>query len=296
MGPKLVLFEPAKPPFFLQTKPNSWFNMMMKSPVKVAVEIAARKKIIAANWKMNLTHREAKSYADLLWTEVGVVNEIEVVLIPPFTAIPALAEALEKSPVARLGAQNMHWEKCGPFTGEISATMLRALYVNYVVLGHSERRRLFGETDEMVNRKITAALSAGLRPIVCVGETLAERDGQRAEEVLKRQIQEGLKGVNSRQFHDLVIAYEPLWAIGTGRTATPEQAEEAHGFIRSVIASVSDHPTAAQIRIQYGGSVKPENAEELLRQQDIDGALVGGASLDARNFARIIRGAVAVSA
>ena len=258
--------------------------------------MVARKKIIAANWKMNHTHREAKSYADLLWTEVGVVDEIEVVLIPPFTAIPALAEAVEKKPVARLGAQNMHWEKSGAFTGEISATMLRALDVNYVVLGHSERRRLFGETDEIVNRKITAALSAGLRPILCVGETLAERDDKRVEEILKRQIHEGLKGVNSKQFHDLVIAYEPLWAIGTGRTAAPEQAEQAHAFIRSVIASVSDDPTAAQIRIQYGGSVKPENAEELLRQQDIDGALVGGASLDARNFARIIRSAVAVLA
>src|SRR5260370_27921185 len=141
MGPKLVLFEPAKPPFFLQTKPNSWFNMMMKSPVKVAVEIAARKKIIAANWKMNLTHREAKSYADLLWTEVGVVNEIEVVLIPPFTAIPALAEALEKSPVERLGAQNMHWEKRGPFPGEISATLWRGPELNHVVLGHRDQPR-----------------------------------------------------------------------------------------------------------------------------------------------------------
>jgi triosephosphate isomerase len=268
----------------------------MKSPVKVAVEMAARKKIIAANWKMNLTHREVKSYADVLWAEVGVVNEIEVILIPPFTAIPALAEALERNPVARLGAQNMHWERCGAFTGEISAPMLRALYVNYVVLGHSERRRLFGETDEMVNRKIIAALSAGLQPIVCVGETLAERNDERVEEVLKRQIQEGLKGVNSRHFHDLVIAYEPLWAIGTGRTATPEEAQEAHAFIRSVIASVSDPSTAARLRIQYGGSVKPENAEELLRQQDIDGALVGGASLDARSFAQIIRSAVAVSA
>jgi len=258
--------------------------------------MAARKKIIAANWKMNHTHREAKSYADLLWTEVGVVNEIEVVLIPPFTAIPALAEALQKNPIARLGAQNMHWEKCGAFTGEISTTMLRALNVNYVVLGHSERRRLFGETDEIINRKITAALSAGLRPIVCVGETLAERDSKRVEEVLKRQIQEGLNGVNSNQFQDLVIAYEPLWAIGTGRTATPEQAQEAHVFIRSVIASISEHPIAAEIRIQYGGSVKPENAEELLRQPDIDGALVGGASLDPRSFAQIIRSAVAVSA
>src|SRR5271165_6742454 len=209
-----------------------------------------RKKILAANWKMNLTHSEAESYLQSFLTEIGDVNDVEVVIIPPFTAIPALVLASEKIQALRIGAQNMHWEKSGAFTGEISAAMLRALYVNYVVVGHSERRTLFGETDEIVNRKITAALSAGLQPIVCVGETLAERDGKRVEEVLKRQIQEGLKGVNSRHFHDLVVAYEPLWAIGTGRTATPEQAQEAHAFIRSVIASVSDQPTAAQLPIR----------------------------------------------
>jgi len=256
--------------------------------------MTARKKIIAANWKMNLAHQDVKSYADVLRVEVGVVNEIEIVLIPPFTAIPALAEALGNNSFARLGAQNMHWEKSGAFTGEISAAMLQALSVNYVVLGHSERRAQFGETDEIVNRKIKAALSSGLQPIFCVGETLTERDGKRVEEVLKRQIQEGLKEVSPRHFPDLVVAYEPLWAIGTGRTATPEQAQRTHAFIRSVVALVSDHSTAEQVRIQYGGSVKPENAEELLRQPDIDGALVGGASLDARSFAQIIRRAVAV--
>jgi triosephosphate isomerase (TIM) len=233
--------------------------------------MVARKKIIAANWKMNHTHREAKSYADLLWAEVGVVDEIEVVLIPPFTAIPALAEAVEKKPVARLGAQNMHWEKSGAFTGEISATMLRALDVNYVVLGHSERRRLFGETDEIVNRKITAALNAGLRPIFCVGETLAERDDKRVEEILKRQIHEGLKGVNSKQFHDLVIAYEPLWAIGTGRTAAPEQAEQAHAFIRSGIASVSDDPTADKFEFNTGAALSRRTRKNFCGNKTLTG-------------------------
>jgi len=254
-----------------------------------------RKKIIAANWKMNLTQVEARSYADSLWAEVGLVNEVDVIVIPPFTAIPALADSLNNRPAARLGAQNMYWEKHGAFTGEISATMLTALNVEYVVIGHSERRRLFGETDEMVNRKVAAALSANLRPIVCVGETLAERDTNRIEQVLQRQIREGLRGMNSGRLHELVIAYEPLWAIGTGRTATPEEAQETQAFIRSVIASISGQTAAAEVRIQYGGSVKPDNAKALLQKPDVDGALVGGASLDPRGFGQIIRTAVAIS-
>jgi triosephosphate isomerase len=183
----------------------------------------------------------------------------------------------------------MHWEKSGAFTGEISAEMLRALYVKYVVLGHSERRALFGETDEIINRKVRAALDAGLRPIFCVGETLHERDSNQVEQVLEGQVRNGLKGVSQKDYTEIVLAYEPCWAIGTGRTATPAQAEQAHAFIRSVLSGLANGATAERVRIQYGGSVKPDNAEELMRQKNIDGALVGGASLDPRSFAQIIR-------
>jgi len=252
-----------------------------------------RKKILAANWKMNLTHSEAESFFETFLSEIGQIDDVEVVIIPAFTAIPALVSASERVPTIRIGAQNMHWEKNGAFTGEVSATMLRALYVKYVIVGHSERRTLFGETDEVVNRKVRAALDAGLRPIVCVGETLQQRDGGHVEEVLRRQICEGLNGVVPKDQPEIVVAYEPCWAIGTGRSATPAQAEQAHAFIRSVLSELSGASTADRIRIQYGGSVKPENAEDLMRQKNIDGALVGGASLDPRSFARIIRGAEA---
>jgi len=248
-----------------------------------------RKKILAANWKMNLTHSEAESYLQSFLTEIGEVNDVEVVILPPFTAIPALVSASDKMPALRVGAQNMHWEKSGAYTGEVSATMLRALYVKYVVLGHSERRTLFGETDEIVNRKVRAALDAGLRPIFCVGESLHERDSNEVEQVLGRQMRSGLEGVSQKDFTEIVVAYEPCWAIGTGLTATPAQAEETHAFIRSVLAGLTDGATAERVRIQYGGSVKPDNAEELMRQKNIDGALIGGASLDPRSFAQIIR-------
>jgi triosephosphate isomerase (TIM) len=255
-----------------------------------------RKKILAANWKMNLTHSEAESYLQSFLTEIGDVNDVEVLIIPPFTAIPALVSASEKMQAVRIGAQNMHWEKSGAFTGEISATMLRALYIKYVILGHSERRTLFGETDEIVNRKVRAALDAGLRPILCVGETLHERDSDHVEQVLERQLRNALEGVSQKDFIEIVLAYEPCWAIGTGRTATPAQAEQAHAFIRSVLSELADGATAERVRIQYGGSVKPDNAEELMRQKNIDGALVGGASLDPRGFAQIIRCAEAALA
>jgi len=255
-----------------------------------------RKKIVAANWKMNLTHSEARAYLQAFLGEIGDVNNVEVIIIPPFTAIPALAEAFEKIQAFHLGAQNMHWEKDGAFTGEISAPMLRALYVKYVVIGHSERRTLFGESDEIVNRKVKATLDAGLRPIFCVGETLQEQENNRFEQVLERQIRRGLDGVSSKDFTEVVIAYEPVWAIGTSRTATPEQAQQAHAFIRFVVSSLVNVNVANEIQIQYGGSVKPENAEVLMRQTDIDGALVGGASLDPRSFAQIIRGAEAALA
>jgi len=247
-----------------------------------------RKKILAANWKMNLTHSEAESYFDTFLSEIGQVNDVEVVIIPPFTAIPALVTASERMPAIRIGAQNMHWEKSGAFTGEVSGAMLRAHYVKYVILGHSERRTLFGETDDIVNRKVRAALDAGLRPIFCVGESLQERDGGKIEEVLRHQIRKGLEGVVLKDLPEVVVAYEPCWAIGTGRSATPNEAEEAHAFIRLVLSELFGTPTADRVRIQYGGSVKPENAEDLMRQKNIDGALVGGASLDPRSFARII--------
>jgi triosephosphate isomerase len=248
-----------------------------------------RKKILAANWKMNLTHVEAESYVETFLNEVGEVNDVEIVIIPSFTSIPTLAQASGNAPFIRLGAQNLHWERSGAFTGEISATMLRALFVKYVIIGHSERRALFGETDEMVQRKVHTALEAALRPIMCVGETLAERDSDSVQKVLRRQVEEGLKGVSSDHSSEIVLAYEPVWAIGTGRTATPAQAEEVHAFLRSLLAEVFDKTAADRIRIQYGGSVKPENTEDLMRQPNIDGALVGGASLDAHSFARIVR-------
>jgi triosephosphate isomerase (TIM) len=247
-----------------------------------------RKKILAANWKMNLTHSEAQSYFETFLSEIGQINDIEIVIIPPFTAIPGLVSASEKVPAVRIGAQNMHWEKSGAFTGEVSAAMLRALYVKYVIVGHSERRALFGETDEIVNRKVRAALDAGLRPILCVGESLHERENGKVEEVLRRQTRKGLESVVEKDMSEIVVAYEPCWAIGTGLSATPAEAELTHAFIRSVLAELFGAATADRVRIQYGGSVKPENAEDLMRQKNIDGALVGGASLDPRSFARII--------
>ncbi len=253
-----------------------------------------RKKILAANWKMNLTHIEAESYMHTFLGEIGEVDDVEIVMIPPFTSIPVLAQISEKAPFIRIGAQNMHWKRSGAYTGEISATMLRVLFVKYVVIGHSERRMLFGETDETVNRKVHSALEAGLRPIVCVGESTTQRDNDEVETVLRRQLELGLKDLSVKDAVEIVIAYEPVWAIGTGRTATPAQAEEAHRFIRSVLSKMFGTGPAERVRIQYGGSVKPENAQELLRQSDIDGALIGGASLDPHSFAKIIRHAEAV--
>jgi len=248
-----------------------------------------RKKILAANWKMNLTHVEAESYVEAFLHEVGEVNDVDIVIIPSFTSIPTLAQASGKAPFIRLGAQNVHWERSGAFTGEISATMLRVLFVKYVIIGHSERRTLFGETDEMVQKKVHTALEAGLRPIMCVGESLAERESGSVQKVLGRQIEEGLKDVSADHLSEIVLAYEPVWAIGTGRTASPAQAEEAHAFLRSLLAEFFDQSAADKTRILYGGSVKPENTEDLMREPNIDGALIGGASLDPHSFARIIR-------
>jgi len=248
-----------------------------------------RRKIIAANWKMNMTLNESDTYLENFLLEVADEKGVDIVLVPPFTALARVSELLNKVQNVKLGAQNMHWEKGGAFTGEISGAMIRELFARYVILGHSERRSLFGETDEIVNKKTKAALEASLKPIVCVGETLAERDANRVEEVLERQIKGSLAGLDSKELHETVIAYEPVWAIGTGRTATPEQAQEAHAFIRKMLAAISDSATADKVRIQYGGSVKPGNTAELMKQPDIDGALVGGASLDPRGFAEIVK-------
>jgi triosephosphate isomerase len=250
-----------------------------------------RKKIVAANWKMNMTQAESVAFVESLLLDIGDIREVEVVIIPPFTALAKVTEALGKAQNIKVGAQNMHWEKNGAFTGEISAALLRDLFVRYVVLGHSERRRLFGETDKIVNRKVRAAHEATLRPIVCVGETLEQRDRGNVEKILSIQLRGSLADLSAKEFGETVIAYEPVWAIGTGRNATPQQAQEAHGFIRKTLAELSDEATADRMRIQYGGSVKPDNARELMSQADIDGALVGGASLDPRSFAQIVEGA-----
>jgi triosephosphate isomerase len=250
-----------------------------------------RKKIVAANWKMNMTQGESERFVDSFVRDIGEITDVEVVIIPPFTALAKVTEALGKAQNIKVGAQNMYWEKSGPFTGEISAPLLRDLFVHYVVLGHSERRTLFCETDEVVNRKVRAALEAKLRPIVCVGETLEQRDKGNVEKILSIQLRGSLAGLKPKELQDSVIAYEPVWAIGTGRNATPQQAQEAHGFIRRILGEISDETTAERVRIQYGGSVKPENARELMRQADIDGALVGGASLDPHSFAKIVKAA-----
>src|SRR5204862_2222444 len=245
-----------------------------------------RKKIVAANWKMNMTQAESARFVESLVLDLGDITDVEVVILPPFTAIAKVMDALGASQSIKVGAQNMHWEPKGPFTGEISAALLRDLLVRYVIRGHSERRALFGETDAIVNRKVRAAHEATLRPIVCVGETLEQRDKGNVEKILGHQLRGSLKDLNEKELQETVIAYEPVWAIGTGRNATPEQAQEAHAFIRRTLGKMSDETTAERVRIQYGGSVKPENARELMSQPDIDGALVAGARLEPRRFAQ----------
>ena len=249
------------------------------------------KKIVAANWKMNMMQAESARFVESLLLEIGDVADVDVVIVPPYTAIAKVMEALGNAQNIKVGAQNMHWERSGAFTGEISAALLRDLFVHYVVLGHSERRRLFGETNEIVNRKVRAAHEASLRPIVCVGETLKQRDRGNVDKILSIQLRGSLAGLGPKELQETVIAYEPVWAIGTGRNATPEQAQEAHAFIRRTLRDMADDTTAERVRIQYGGSVKPENARELMSQPDIDGALVGGASLDPRSFAQIVNAA-----
>ena len=252
-----------------------------------------RKKIVAANWKMNMMQAESAAFVETLLRELGEFSEVEVVIVPPFTALAKVSEALGASENIKLGAQNMYWEKNGAFTGEISAAMLRDLFVRYVVLGHSERRMLLGESDEIVNRKVRAAHEAGLKPIVCIGETLEQREAGQVEQILSRQLRGSLAELGAKELSETVVAYEPVWAIGTGKTATTAQAQEAHAFVRQTLTEISDEATAARMRIQYGGSVKPDNARSLMSERDIDGALVGGASLDPRSFAQIVKAAQA---
>jgi triosephosphate isomerase len=252
-----------------------------------------RKKFIAGNWKMNKTSADGVALVRDLVAAVGKQSDVEVVVCPPFTALESAARTLEGSNV-KLGAQNMHFEASGAFTGEVSAPMLRAIFATHVILGHSERRTLFGETDELVNKKVLAALKNQLRPIFCVGETLAEREAGATLKVVQTQVERGLEGVNKDGAASVVVAYEPVWAIGTGKVATTEQAQEVHAFIRGLLTNLFTEPVAQKMRILYGGSMKPSNAPELLAQKDIDGGLIGGASLEARSFVELVTAAAAI--
>jgi triosephosphate isomerase len=254
--------------------------------------MSSRKKFIAGNWKMNKTSADGVALVHDIVLAVGKQSDVEVVVCPPFTAIESVAKAVESSEV-KLGAQNMHFEASGAFTGEVSAPMLRALFVTHVILGHSERRTVFGETDELVNKKVLAALKNQLRPIFCVGETLAERESGATLKVVQTQVERGLAGVSKDQAAGLILAYEPVWAIGTGKVATTEQAQEVHAFIRGLLTNLFSDLVAQKVRILYGGSMKPANAPELLEQKDIDGGLIGGASLEARSFVELVNAAIA---
>ncbi len=250
-----------------------------------------RKPIVAANWKMHMTPSETEAFLKTFMGHFPKSYAAEVVIVPPFVSLPAATRHTAGNPVVKLGAQNMSAEPAGAHTGEISARMLKELEVSFVVLGHSERRAIYGETDEGINRKVLAAHEARITPILCVGETLEEREAGKVGKVLRTQLEAGLKGVGERRLSETVIAYEPVWAIGTGKTATSEQAQEAHAFIRSVLAELSSADTAGKVRIQYGGSVKPGNMGELIAQEDVDGALVGGASLEPDSFYAIVKAA-----
>ncbi|MGA3294958.1 MAG: triose-phosphate isomerase [Candidatus Acidiferrales bacterium] len=246
-----------------------------------------RRPVIAGNWKMYKTGAETRAFFEAFQPLVAASKHCDIVVAPPFTALSAAVEAARGSAI-RIAAQNLHWEREGAFTGEISARMLVEAGCRSVIIGHSERRQYFGETDESVNRKTKAALEADLTPIVCVGETLSEREGNLTETVLKRQFEKGFAALTGAQFSRILIAYEPVWAIGTGRTATPEMAADAHRYIRDLAANQFTPEQASALRILYGGSVKPDNIKGLMAQEGIDGALVGGASLDPKSFAAIV--------
>jgi triosephosphate isomerase len=244
--------------------------------------------LLAGNWKMHGARGEAVALASALAKAVGRVPGRQVLVAPPFTALEAVAAAIAGSDIL-LGAQNVYWEPKGAFTGEVSAAMLREAGCTHVIVGHSERRQLFGETNETVNRRLRAALAAGLTPIVCVGETIEERDADATAQVVERQVVSAFADVAAADVGRCVVAYEPVWAIGTGRTATPAQAQEVHATIRRELARVADPAVADRVRILYGGSVKPDNVDALMAEPDVDGALVGGASLVAEQFIRIVR-------
>jgi triosephosphate isomerase len=250
-----------------------------------------RKLIIAGNWKMNKTVAEALDLVRGLKIEITNIKEVDIVICPPFTALCEVSKVVLDTNI-RLGAQNMSEHNVGAFTGEIAAVMLKEFSVRYVILGHSERRQYQKESDELISKKALAAHAASLKPIVCVGETLAEREGGKTEQVLDTQVRGSLAGLSKEQIVETIIAYEPVWAIGTGKTATTAQAQETHAFIRRLLGKMFDETVAGRVRIQYGGSVKPSNARELMSQPDVDGALVGGASLEARSFADIIKNSI----
>ena len=250
-----------------------------------------RKLIIAGNWKMNKTVAEALDLVNGIKRELKDVKEVDVVVCPPFTALSEVSKAILDSNI-RLGAQNMSEHTFGAYTGEIAPGMLKEFSVRYVILGHSERRQYQKESDELIARKALAVHNASLKPIVCVGETLAEREAGQMQQVLTTQVRGSLAGLSKDQMAETVVAYEPVWAIGTGKTATSQQAQEAHAFIRTLIAKFFDEAVARRVRIQYGGSVKPSNARELMALPDVDGALVGGASLEDRSFGDIVKNSI----
>jgi triosephosphate isomerase (TIM) len=255
--------------------------------IKGETTIMARKKFIAGNWKMNTTLDEAVSLAKAVVAKVGSLTDVDVALCPPYINLQAVAGVIKGSTI-KLGAQDVHWEAKGAFTGKVSCAMLKSVGVTYVIIGHSEQRTYFHETNETVNKKIKAALAAGLLPIVCVGETLQERKSGKMESVVESHVRGAFAGISKEDAVKCTIAYEPVWAIGTGETATPEQANEAHGFIRKVLTAAYDADCSQKVRIQYGGSMKPDNAKALLSLSDVDGGLIGGAALKADDFAGIV--------
>jgi len=253
-----------------------------------------RKPFIAGNWKLNLLTEDAVKLAKELVEGLRGINQIEIAVAPVYTALGAVNEVLIGSNIG-LCAQDVFWEESGAFTGEVGAGMLKDVGCFYVIIGHSERRQFFGETDQSVHKKLKSALQAELIPIMCIGETLQEREANKTIEIVERQMKKGLEGIPGEEMKKIVIAYEPVWAIGTGKTATPAQAQEVHSFIRGLLKKLYGDKLAEMVRIQYGGSVKPENIKELIKEKDIDGALVGGASLKAESFIGIIKNALEIS-
>lgn len=248
-----------------------------------------RMPIIAANWKMHKTIDEANTFLSEFLPRVANVSYAEIIISPPFLALPTVCNACRSTHISVAG-QNLHWAPNGAFTGEVSAKMLSATGANHVIIGHSERRQFFGESDDVIAKKVHAAIRENLKPILCIGETLEEQESGKALDVLKRQLESGLTSLTSAELTNLTIAYEPIWAIGTGHTATPNQAQSAHAYIRECLSIRADVHVSEKCRIIYGGSVKPDNSKDILSQPDVDGALVGGASLDPKSFEKIIAG------